>query len=164
MIPNIQRHRRVRYADYACLLITAAAGCASAARVQISAARSLDALTDAVQHAVDELHDEVLTADRRKRLSAVDAFVRRIRADHADDQRTQNHVDAFNHAIDRLREDADIEFARRVATLENLRAIREIAAGLRELGVQSMSLDDEARRYVTDLLQKPRTPDPKNGN
>lgn len=154
----------VRYCVAGGLVAMAMAGCGSSARVQLSAAQTLDTLTDSVRLAVDELHRDVITADRRRRADAIDAFVRRIQRDHADPAQTSTHVDAFHQALDRLRADTEIEFTRHLATVDNLRAIKEIAAGLRELGIQSMSLDDEVRRYITDVFQNPQPEPSENGS
>jgi hypothetical protein len=127
-------------------------GCAAGARVELSAAQTLDALVRDVEVALAEYHAEVNAADRTRRTSAVDAFVTRIRTDNDDEAATANHVKAFHEALDRILADVRVETNRHTATMDNVGEIRDVATGLRRLAIESMSLNDELKRYVTDLI------------
>jgi len=138
----------------ACTAVVGLAGCAAGARAQLSAADSMQAVMQAVELATTEYHNEVRSADALRRRSAIDAFVQRIRNDHDDEQVVTNHVAAFNLALDRIQQDGQIENARYLATIQNIRTLDEIAGGLKRLAIQSMTLDDELRRYMDDLIQR----------
>lgn len=139
---------------FACAALMCAAGCAAGARVQLSAAEALQTIMRSVQLATNEYHDEIRSADALRRRLAIDAFVQRIRDNHDDQSATADHVARFNAALDRLQQDGETENTRYFATIQNIRTLREIGDGLKTLAVQSMTLDDELRRYLTDLLQQ----------
>lgn len=132
--------------------MTWSCGCAVHARVQLSAADALEALAGALQQSAVEYHGEIRTADDMRRREVINAFVRRVRSDHKDENRIERHVAEFNGALERIHLDVQLELTRHAATLQNVRTVTEIAQDLRRLAVESMSLDDEMRRYVTDLL------------
>ncbi len=131
-----------------------ASGCAIQARVQLSAAETLEALATQTSLAVNEYHLEIRESDRQRRLAAVDAFVARLTADRDDDIATAQHTEKLNQALDALRTDADVEYARHRAAEQNLRIIRETATGLRNLGLQSMKVSDTMRTFLTDRLDR----------
>lgn len=133
-------------------------GCAAGPRVDLSAARSLHAVAASLDAALREYHAEIQTADAARRSSVINAFLQRTKSDHADEQRTAAHMAILIEALNRIRDDAEVENARQSAALDHLRTLREIAQGLRRAAVEAMTLDDELRRYVFDLLQ-PATPD-----
>ncbi len=147
--------KRVSYACTASLASIAVAGCATGARVQFTTAQSLDALNVEVAKAVREYHAEIRAADTERRHAAVDAFAARIRASRDDGDATTQHVGQFNQALDQLQTDAEAENERLNATLDNLSLVTEAAAGLRRIAVESMTLNDEVRRYLTVRLSPP---------
>ncbi len=156
---NAEQHTTfVRYAAVAAVAMLAVGGCAVGTRVQITTAETLDALVGALGQAVDEYHLEVRGADVEKRRAAVDAFAARIRADHKDDEAATRHVMLFNQALDSLQHDAEAENSRHGATLENLRVVTEAAAGLRRIAIESMTLNDEVRRYLGTRLAEHAQP------
>lgn len=136
--------------------------CAHHARVELAAATALDRLAAEVETALNEYHDELNAADRDKRAAVIDAFVNRIRTDHANPQQTTAHVQQFNDALDRILADTDVERTRMTATRDNIATVRDIAADLRRFAVQSMSLNDDLQRYLNDLLQPIEQPTPPN--
>ena len=132
--------------------------CTHHARVELSAATALDHLAAEVETALDEYHSELSNADRDRRSAVIDAFVTRIRTDHANQQQSAAHVQQFNDALDRILADTDVERQRLSATRDNITTIRTIAAELRQFAIQSTTLNDDLQRYIGDLLQ------PTNGS
>ena len=145
----------------ACAALLGLAGCAAGARLQLSAADSLHAIMTSVQLAATEYHDEIRSADALRRQWAIDAFVQRLRDDHDDQQAAAEHVARFNLALDRLLQDGETESARYLAAMQNIRTLAEIGDGLKRHALQSLTLDDELRRYIDDLLRPVDLPNPQ---
>lgn len=137
-----------------CLLLLALlpAGCGGDARVQLSAADALTATAGQVELTVHEYHQEVSAYDESRESEVVSAFVARVRADHADPAAVESHADRFKAALAKIRTDRDVEWRRRQAALDNVAVLRELARGLRRLALESLSLDDEMRRYLSNWL------------
>jgi len=131
-------------------------GCAGDARVALTAADSMDALSAAFSSAVEEYHADLEKLDDGREAAALDAFIARIRADATDDEKSAAHAAAFRDAMQRLRADRRVAESRKNASLENLETLREIAAGLRRLAVDSLNLDDDVQRYFGELLESHR--------
>ncbi len=141
--------------------IFACSGCASAPHAQLSAADSMDLLASSLETAIEEYRDDLKQLDDQRRKAVVEAFVARVRMDHRDESALAAHTSAFTTALDRIEADRRTASDRRAAAVESLETLKEIADGLRRLAVESMNLDDEARRYLTDVLsqiQKSQTP------
>ncbi|MEZ6085774.1 MAG: hypothetical protein R3E58_17940 [Phycisphaerae bacterium] len=60
---------------------------------------------------------------------------------------------AFRSAMQRVRDDRAVEMNRYRAALDNVDLVREVARGLRRLATESMSFEDDARRYLFSLLE-----------
>lgn len=129
------------------------AGCLGGdARVELAAADSLDALAAELRLVVDEYHADLGAADDARQSDVVSAFIARVRADSSDDDATAAHAAAFEAALRHLRGDREVAFERRTAAQENLNIVRDTADGLRRVGVASLSLEDEAKRYLLDFI------------
>lgn len=137
------------------LLTTAGAGCGGDARVELSAATAIQQLTAGLAVAIEEYHEEVGAADDRREAAVVDAFVERIRADHADPAATDQHAEAFRAALGRVRADRTVEWRRYHRTRDMLETLDEIRDGLQRLAIDSLTLSDELRRYLHDMLTRP---------
>jgi hypothetical protein len=128
------------------------AGCGGDARVELSAAMAIDRLTGGLRTALEEYHQDVLAGDDRREDAVIGAFVERVRQDHEDDEATAGHVTQFREALRRLREDRGVEWERYRASADNVAALVEVTEGLRRTATESMTLSDEARRYVQYLI------------
>ncbi|MBN1510980.1 MAG: hypothetical protein JXB13_03115 [Phycisphaerae bacterium] len=137
------------------LLATVTAGCGGDARVELSAATAIQQLTSGLAVAIEEYHAEVGAADDRREAAVVDAFITRIRADHADPAATDQHAEAFRAALDRVRADRAVEWRRYHRTRDMLETLDEIRDGLQQLAIDSLTLSDELRRYLHDMLTRP---------
>jgi hypothetical protein len=137
------------------LLVMGSAGCGGDARVELSAAAAVERLTAGLVVALDEYHAEVCAADDRREAAVVDAFVERVRADHADPVATDQHADAFRAALQRVWADRAVEWRRYHRTRGMLETLDEIRDGLRQLAIESLTLSDELRRYLRDVLSDP---------
>lgn len=131
-----------------------ACGCASAPHAQLSAADSMDLLAASLAAAIEEYRADLGKLDDQRRRAVVDAFVARVRDDHEHVSALEAHSAAFAAALDRLEADRQTAADRRLAAMENIETLKEIAGELRRLAIRSMKLDDEASRYVEDLLSQ----------
>ena len=59
----------------------------------------------------------------------------------------------FKAALSNIREDRRVEWARRSAALENIDGLREVADGLHKIGLDSLNLRDEVRRYLSGWME-----------
>ena len=131
--------------------------CATGAKVELAAADSLETLADALTKTMTEYHAEVEQSDDQREHAAVEALLNRLRDDIADDAETNRHVAAFKQALQRIRADRRVEWQRFWDSTENISLLRELATGMRRLALDSLSLEDETRRYVNELVEIVRT-------
>jgi hypothetical protein len=145
-----------------CLML---AGCGGDARVELSAAMAIDRLAGGLRTALEEYHQDVLAGDDRREDAVIGAFVERIRQDHEDEGVTGQHVTQFREALRRLREDRSVEWERYQASADNVATLVEVTEGLRRTATESITLSDEARRYVQyliDLYRESRRSNPSS--
>lgn len=136
-----------------CLLAAAGAGCDVNARVELSAATAIEQVAAGLATAVEEYHVDLTAADDRREDAVVSAFVERVRRDHEAPSATDAHAADFRRALHRIRQDRDVEFRRYATTSANISTLLETTGGLRRLAVESMTLSDEARRYLRGLIE-----------
>lgn len=139
------------------------AGCGGDARVELSAADAVTAVAGQMDGALAEYHKEVSRADDAREGEVVRAFVARVRADSADSEALDQHSEQFGSALARIRQDRETEWSRRSAVAENVQVLREIAKGLQRIGLQSLSLQDEMRRYLETWMQARQRAETVNG-
>jgi hypothetical protein len=135
----------------------AVAGCGGDARVELSAADALTAVAGEMRVAFDEYHGEVETHDDTRESAVTRAFVERVRRDSADEGKLDQHASEFEAAMTRLRADRRVEWQRRTAAETQIDTIVEVAKGLRRIGIESLSLQDEVRRYLTTWMENQAT-------
>ena len=153
--PTRRGRRLARLAVW--LAIAWSPGCGGDARVELSAADSVESLADALELALQEYHADLGAVDDLHESAAIAAFVNRIREAADAPAEQDRHVADFTAALVALRADRRVEWARFTATLENIDTLREITAGLRRLAVESLTLRDEARRYIHALIELRRS-------
>jgi len=136
-----------------CGTLIAHVGCGGDARVNLAAADSVEALAANLATALTEYHNDLERSDDARERAAVYAFVERLRADVADEAKTNAHTGDFVTAMERLLADRQVEWRRYTASIENVSTLREVAEGLRRLAMESLSLEDEARRYFNELIE-----------
>ncbi len=135
---------------YATLLaLSGAGGCGGDARVELSAADALAAVAERMDLVIAEYHADVRHYDDLRETEVVAAFIERVRRTAADETAVDRHAVQFKDALARIRTDRDTERTRRDTAHENVRALREVAGGLRRLAIESLTLDDEMRRYLS---------------
>ncbi len=130
----------------------APAGCAATARVELAAADMLEQIAEQTDRALAEYDADLRATDRERERGSVLAFVDRLRRDGTDPAAADPHVAQFIAALDRLRDERETALDRYRRAADNVAALRETARGLRRLGLDALRLDDEARRYLGDLL------------
>jgi len=131
-------------------------GCGGDAGVELAAGDALIAVADQMQLAVQEYHRDVSRHDESREESTVAAFVARVQAEHDDPAAMRTNVQEFQAALRKIREDRDTEWQRRSAALSNVAVLREVAGGLQRLALDSLSLRDEARRYLEVWMENQR--------
>ncbi len=131
----------------------AGVGCVGHGPVELAAADAIDSLAGETQKALDEYDGELRESDAVRGRDAASAFASRAKRDHADDQQMAQHEAAFGAALDRLWADRETAIRRHGRASANVALLRETAAGLRRMGMESLRLEDEAQRYVESLLE-----------
>ena len=129
-------------------------GCAGGARVELTAADSVEMLGASMTQTLAEYQADLARLDDERQRAAVQAFIERVRTDIADETATQFHAEAFRQAMQRLDADRRTAWERHAASLDNVATLHEIAAGLRRLALDSMSLDDDVRRYFGEVMDR----------
>jgi hypothetical protein len=129
------------------------AGCMGGdAGVELRAGDALDRAADNVQVLVDEYHGEVVLGDDGREEAIAMAFVARVKSNPDNPQ----DVADFLAAGRKIRQDREAELARYTAALDNVKGLREVASSLRTLATQSLTLNDEARRYFASMAENMR--------
>ena len=132
-----------------------ASGCVGDGRVDLAAADSMHAVSAALEVAVAEYDADLSRLDDDREAAAIRAFADRVRRDAADET-LEEQIVAFSTAMTRLRADRRVTWERLAATRDNLATLREVAEGLRRIGFEALSLEDETRRYLESTLQRLR--------
>ena len=128
-------------------------GCAGDARVGLAAADSIDVLAAGLGTALAEYHVDLERSDDSRERAAVMALVERLRVDVGDQANTNAHTNDLLQVLERVHADRRVAYKRYTASMDNVSALREVAEGLRRLAIESLSLEDEAERYFTDVLE-----------
>ena len=137
----------------------AVGGCGGDARVDLSAADGIRATAKQMEIVLQEYHDEVARYDTSREDEVIAAFVGRIKTDVQDDSAVASHVTDFRGALEKIRKDRDTEYTRRAAAADNVAVLREMARGLERLGIESLTLQDEMKRYLTSWIDARRRAD-----
>ena len=142
----------------ALLVLIPLGGCLGNPHVNLTAADSMELLATSLQGTIEEYHREVDAFDRQRRDAVIEAFVARVRAGGQDEAAMAGHVAAFSAALDRIEADKSVAWNRQAAAAENLQTLAEIADSLRRQAVESLAMQDEARRYLTELITRASAP------
>lgn len=133
------------------------AGCGGDARLELASADAMEVIADQQQVTIDEYHADILALDDDRETAVVDAFVVRVQRDAvADPSALDGHAAAFRQALAKIRADREVEYARHRGAADNAEALREVADGLRETAVESLTFQDELRRYISSLIEARR--------
>lgn len=131
-------------------------GCGGDARVDLTAADTLEATAVQLDRALWEYQVDLTASDDARESEAIAAFVGRLRKDAADDAQVERHTQEFSAAVAKIRQDRRVADQRLRAGQDNVAAINEVARGLRKLAIESLTLQDEVRRYFKQLLEARR--------
>ena len=135
------------------------AGCGGDAGLELAASETLYALADRMTLAVTEYHDEVEASDDTREAAVTSAFVTRVVNDHAHAEVLDRHTAAFTEALRKIRRDRRTEAQRQNACVDNVAMLRDVADGLKEMAIRSMTLKDEMRRYLRSWAELKRRAD-----
>src|SRR5262249_39945417 len=122
-------------------------------RVELSAGDALNAVAGQMAGTIAEYHQEVSRFDDRREGDVVSAFVVRVRNNSSDEPTVNKHVADFEAALRKIRDDRETEWSRRTAAMDNVSVLREVSKGLQKLAIQSLSLQDEMRRYLGSWIE-----------
>lgn len=136
------------------VLAAGVSGCDASAGMELAASDLGDRIAENLSTAVDEYHAEVDAADDYKESAVASAFVARVLEHSGDAKALGDDQQKFLAAMQKVRRAREIEFERRAMTRESIGLIREMAGKLRKIATDSMSLSDEARRYVTGWIDQ----------
>ncbi|HSW46336.1 MAG TPA: hypothetical protein VLM89_12275 [Phycisphaerae bacterium] len=142
----------MRWAEIVMLILAAASGCGGDARVDLSAADGIRAAAGQMELTLREYHQEVSRYDDSRESAVIAAFVTRVRKDNEDEAALDKHSTEFQTAMSRIRGDREVEYTRQSAARDNVSVLRELAGGLERLGIESLSLQDEVKRYLSGRL------------
>ena len=129
-------------------------GCAGDARVELTAADSVEMLGTSMTQTLAEYNADLARFDEERQRAAVQAFIERVRTDITDNEATDADAEAFRRALQHLDVDRQAAWERDAASLDNVATLREIAQGLRRLALESMSLDDDVKRYFGEVMER----------
>ncbi len=132
-------------------------GCGGDAGMELAASDALVAVADQMQVTVQEYHQDVSRFDDSREDGVVEAFVARVQAAHDDAAATETNVKEFQAALRKIRQDRETEWQRRTAAMSNVDTLREMARGMQKLALDSLSLRDEARRYIETWIANRET-------
>lgn len=140
-------------------MAVAICGCGGDARVELSAADGIRAAAGQMELALREYHEEVARYDTSREDAVIGAFVGRVRSDSQDDAALTGHVADFRATLDKIRKDRDTEYRRQSAAADNVAVLREMSRGLERIAIESLTLQDEMKRYLTSWLDTRRRTD-----
>ncbi len=132
--------------------VAVAGGCGGDAGMELAAGDALIAVADQMQATVQEYHAEVSRFDDTREDDMVEAFVSRVQTQHDDATAMETNVHEFQAAMRKVRQDRETEWQRRSAALDNVQVLREVSRGMQKLALESLSLRDEARRYLESWM------------
>lgn len=136
--------------------LAALSGCAIGGRVELAAADSIESVATELARAMDEYQRDISQFDDERERAVVLALVARVRRDAADDERVDAHLAAYDEAAARIRDDREVARMRRSLVEEHIESLMEVATGLRRFGIESMSIEDETKRYLRDVIERSR--------
>lgn len=131
-------------------------GCAGNARVEMSAADSMEVLAAELSASVEEYHADLSRIDSERERAAVYAFVGRVQGAGGQTE-AESHAEALLAAMEKVRADRAVATERYMNARDNVAALAEVAGGLRRVAVESMSIDDEMKRYLGEWGRKKGT-------
>lgn len=129
------------------------AGCGADARVELAAADVIRSAADQMATAVNEYHGEVCQGDDMREAELIAAFVARVRMeDPTNSEAVEQHTQQFKDALAKTRADRGVEWQRMTAACDNIDTLREVADGLQRMGISSLTLQDDLRRYLDSWM------------
>lgn len=138
------------------LIALLATGCGGDARLEFASSDALHALAREMERTVREYHTSIESQDSARETAVVDAFIARVLNDRNDEATLRTHADAFETALGKVRTDRSVEQRRYMAAMDNVSLLRETAAGLQRVAVESLTLQDEMRRYLDRWIDQQR--------
>ena len=135
-----------------CAGVLVVGGCGVPPMAVMSQSQMLHRAGAEVRNAAAEWAADVQAGDDAREAAAIGAFVARIRRAADNEPQIATDTAAFTSALTSLRRDRYAADERLRVVLDNVDAVDEAADAMQQLAVESQSLNDEWKRYVTDNL------------
>lgn len=133
-----------------CVFAVLICGCGVPAVAVMAQAQSMHRATAEYRNAAAEWSADVEQGDSTREAAIIAAFAQRLRAKGATDSQVAEAIAQFTAALGKIRADRYAADERLRVVLDNCDALDESADALHQLALDSQSLDDEWRRYVTN--------------
>lgn len=135
------------------------AGCGDA-RMELAAADAMPQIAEQIDLAIHEYHALIEARYADREAAVFQAFTARVARDReAGPAVLDQHAVELGKALARIRADRETELARLAASRDNVETLRQMATAMRGVALESISLRDEVRRYLTgwiDVLERER--------
>jgi len=118
----------------------------------LTTADALNAVAGQMAGTIDEYHRDVSLQDDTRESAVVSAFIVRVRNNANNQPQIEKDASDFQASLHKIRQDRDTEWSRRTNAMDNVRVLREVSRGLQKLAIQSLSLQDEMRRYLSSWI------------
>lgn len=128
------------------------AGCGGDAGMELAASDGLEAACDELETGVGEYHADVAAGDDSREDAVTAAFLARVATDKDSPELLAQHGQQFTTAMRKIRADRETEWRRWTAMTDTLASLRDMARKVRKAAINSMTLQDEADRYVGSLV------------
>lgn len=140
--------RRVLVVLTCLTLLAMVLGCNQSAGLALKSSTALQTVADQVQTMQQEYHEEVVEMDDLRETRIVSDLVKSLKAN----PNNEEVVAAFYQIMKKIRDDREVEMQRHMNGKGTVTVLRKMADQLEQFGLDSIALEDEARRYFTGWL------------
>jgi enamine deaminase RidA (YjgF/YER057c/UK114 family) len=141
----------------ACGFCVGVSGCGGDAGLEMRTADVMHSGTAAARQALDEFQADLEAADDAKESMLILNFTQLVLQDIDDQPKVSQHIADFGAALAKLRRMREASRRRYQAAIESLDTMDEVATDLHKFAVDSLTMEDETRRYFTGWVEQIRT-------
>jgi hypothetical protein len=127
------------------------------AALEIKTADVMQAGTGEVREALREFKADLDAADDAREIMLIMSFVQLVKRDSDDDAAVAKYVEQFSKSLAKMRRFREASRERFQAAVDSLDTMDEVADGLQKFAIDSLTLQDEYRRYFTSWAEQIRT-------
>lgn len=121
------------------------------AHVDIGAAQAVSGVADQLDTSIQEYHGDIKESDSSTKAEAIGAFVERLVRHNGDETKMKDDASIFAEALAKIDADAETERDRYSKAKDNVNLLRNLASRLNQFAVNSMTFNDEYRRYLSGM-------------